>query len=351
MTTSLTTPTLPTSPPLVSVIIPTYNRAHLIGDSIRSVLGQTFTDLELIVVDDGSTDDTETIVMSFSDTRLRYICQPNRGRSNARNHALSLATGKYIAFLDSDDLYLPDKIQKQVNYLRSHPGTGMVYTSAHCIDEQGEMLVDKYEASASGLIYESIAFFLPVTIILPTVMTYKTVIDEIGGFDEKMHRFEDTDMWRRISKYCRIDGIQEYTCLLRTHNDNLLINQDPNMIIVALGYYSAKIFNEDTEINIEVRQRGLAELYRYYGDAFLSVSKFSVKGRELLKISKVYNSSRSRLFASDLTLRSFLQILYIRSSLGVLVYWIKWFTQFIYYHLRSSSYQIFSRVYQLIFKR
>lgn len=294
-------------PRQVSVIVPTYNRAHLIGDSIKSVLAQTYSDFELVIVDDGSKDNTAEVIAAFSDPRIRYIYQPNRGRSNARNHALSLATGKYITFLDSDDLYCPDKIKLQVDYLDSHPGVGMVYTSAHCINEEGEMLAHKYIASVSGLIYGSIAFFTPVTITLPTVMTYKAVMDHVGGFDEGLHRFEDTDMWRRISKSFRIEAMPDFTCLLRTHDDNSLLNQDPEQIEIALGYYSTKILDEDVEYDLAIRRKGLAGLYRYYGYALMTVPEFSEKGKELLAIANGYAPDTSSVDSpprnSDRTLR------------------------------------------------
>ena len=273
---------------LVSVIIPTYNREHLIEESVRSVLAQTYTNFEILVVDDGSTDNTEEVVAAITDPRLRYIHQPNRGRSNARNHALTLAKGKYITFLDSDDLYLPNKIELQIDYLKSHLGTGMVYTSAHCINDRGEILAHKYVASLSGLIYESIAFFTPVTITLPTVMTYKHVMDHVGGFDEMLHRFEDTDMWRRISKYCRIDAMPEYTCLLRTHDDNSLLNQNPDDIATALNCYATKILNEDTDIPLAIRKKGLAGLYLYYGQALLTIPHWKINGFKLLLFSFRY---------------------------------------------------------------
>lgn len=278
---------------LVSIIIPTYNRAHLIVESINSVLTQTYTNLEVIVVDDGSTDSTEELISAICDIRLRYIRQPNRGRSNARNHALSLSNGKYITFLDSDDLYLPNKIELQVAYLKSHPGVAMVYTSAHCINNNGEMLAQKYIASVSGLIYESIAFFIPVTVTLPTVMTYKNVMSHVGEFDENMHRFEDTDMWRRISKMYRIDAMPEYTCKLRTHDDNSLLNQNPEHISSALDYYAKKIIRDDREVNLAVRKKGLACLYRYYGCALITVPQFRGKGIKLLRIAFGYEAWRN----------------------------------------------------------
>jgi glycosyltransferase involved in cell wall biosynthesis len=325
--------------PKVSVIIPTYNRAHLVGDSIRSVLAQTYPNIELIVVDDGSTDDTAAVIAAIPDERLRYIRQPNRGRSSARNHALSLATGRYITFLDSDDLYLPDKIEVQVAYLQNHPGTGMVYTSAHCIDQEGTMLEHKYLATVSGCIYESIAFFTPVTITLPTVMTYRAIIDQVGGFDENMYRFEDTDMWRRISKVCRIDAISDFTCLLRTHDDNTLVNQDATKIAAAVDYYAAKISRDDGDIDETVRKKGLAGLYRYYGHALCSVPEFSGIGKKLLRSARAYDV---KFIDSSSSIAYGMRIIYYRLGLNGLshrvdekielsVYWLGWLIRYVTY--------------------
>jgi glycosyltransferase involved in cell wall biosynthesis len=276
--------------PLVSIIIPTFNRGRFIAEAINSVLSQTYPNIELIVVDDGSTDETPAIIASIKDSRLHYVRQENRGRSNARNHALSLAKGKFITFLDSDDMYLPGKIDIQVDYLSRHPETGMVYTSALCINDAGETLPHKYIASVSGMIYNQIAFFQPVTITLPTVMTYKSVLDAVGVFDESMHRFEDTDMWRRIAKTYRIDAMPDFTCLLRTHDDNSLLNQKPEQIVAALAYYSSKINRDDKDISKEVRRRGLARLYRYYAAAMLSApAPFPAFGKQLMQTAIEYD--------------------------------------------------------------
>lgn len=364
----------------VSVIIPTYNRAHLIGASIKSVLDQSYTNLELIVVDDGSEDNTKEVVSELSDSRLRYIWQPNRGRSNARNHALSLARGRYIAFLDSDDLFLPDKLERQVTYLRGHPGVGMVYTSAHCIDQQGTMLEHKYLATVSGCVYEKIAFFTPVTITLPTVMTYRDILSQVGGFDEAMYRFEDTDMWRRISKVCRVDAMPDFTCLLRTHDDNSLVNQNAGQIAAAVDYYAAKILRDDEDIDLSVRRHGLAGLYRYYGHALCSVPEFLEIGKRLLRTAKDYDS---KLINSDSRPVYLARIVYYRWGLNRLLYhfeygfnwsrywgawtarfvnyrfvygckwlwyWGAWGIRFIYYRTLNVTYRLYSKIRQLIKK-
>ncbi|MBN8766981.1 MAG: glycosyltransferase family 2 protein [Thiobacillus sp.] len=268
--------------PTVSVIIPTYNREKFIGDAIKSVLDQTFQDFEIIVVDDGSTDGTAGVIKEFYSEKIRYIYQSNQGRSQARNHALNLAQGRYIAFLDSDDLYLPEKLGMQVDFMDKHPDYGMIYTSAYCVDENGNSLPHVYEAKASGWIYEDIAFFVPVTITLPTVMARREAFEAVGGFDENMERFEDTDMWRRISKKFRIGAMQTYTCLLRTHHENSLITQNPGKILAAIEYYVAKINREDVDVGWLVRRRGIAKLYVYYGGAMMSVPEWRNQGYLLL---------------------------------------------------------------------
>jgi glycosyltransferase involved in cell wall biosynthesis len=282
-------------PVKVSVILPTYNRARYIGDSIRSVISQTYTNIEIIVVDDGSNDDSGKIISSFQDSRIKYFYQENQGRSVARNYALRIARGEYITFQDSDDLYLSNKIELQVNYLDTHPETAMVYTSAYCIDGEGITLNYKYEATVSGFIYKKIAFFLPVTITLPTVMARREVFDKVGGFDEKMHRFEDTDMWRRISKCYKIDAMHEYTCKLRTHEDNHLSNQLPEKITAALDYYAKKILMEDKKISYSLRTNGLANLYEYYGNALLTLPQFEPNGRDLLEIARNYRKEGEKM--------------------------------------------------------
>jgi glycosyltransferase involved in cell wall biosynthesis len=345
---------------LVTIIIPTFNRAEFIGDAIKSVLTQTYSNIELIVIDDGSTDQTEDIILTFSDDRLTYIKQRNKGRSNARNHALSLASGRYITFLDSDDLYLPNKIESQVAYLKNHPGVGMVYTSAHCIDTHGKMLEHKYLASTSGLIYESIAFFTPVTITLPTVMTYKSVLDQVGNFDEKMDRFEDTDMWRRISKCYRIDAMPEFTCLLRTHQDNSLLNQSPNKIRSALDYYANKIKTEDIEFDLRLRNKGLYGLYTYYANALLSVPHFAEEGKLLMKTAKQHRSLNVELLKSSLSQQPLIRSVYYKykafdfsNTMNVgqksvhyktkfksLIFWSKWIFRFVYFRSANFGYKL-----------
>ncbi len=284
-----------TGNPKVSVIIPTYNRARFIGAAIESVIGQSFRNFELIIIDDGSSDETSEVVAGYRhDPRVIYIRQSNQGRSHARNRALGLTRGAYIAFLDSDDSYLPEKLARQIAYLDARPDVDMLYTSAICVDELGKQLpAQPYAAHAEGDIYHLIAFFQPLTITLPTVMVRREVMDRVGGFDVNMERFEDTDLWRRIAKSHRIGAMNEATCLLTTHEDNALASQNPDKIVRAINYYVNKVFRDDSDKGIRTLRLGASRLCEYYGRALLQAPGQRNKAISLLARAVTYSPSRS----------------------------------------------------------
>ena len=122
--------------PRVSVIIPTYNRANMVGDAVQSVLEQSYADWELIVVDDGSQDNTRDVLADYSDPRIRYIYQENRKLPGARNTGIRAGTGEYVAFLDSDDLFTPGKLERQVAVLDRSPDVGLVASGWTEVDAQ-----------------------------------------------------------------------------------------------------------------------------------------------------------------------------------------------------------------------
>ena len=133
----------PGEPGLVSVVIPTYNRAYIVGRTIESVLAQTYSPVEILVIDDGSTDDTPAVVGRFGD-RVRYIRQPNGGVAVARNHGFAEARGEFVALLDSDDEWLPWKLEAQVAFLRRHPELGMCWTDMIAVDDDGRLVSPKF---------------------------------------------------------------------------------------------------------------------------------------------------------------------------------------------------------------
>ncbi len=269
--------------PTVSIIIPTYNRSALLKQALLSCLDQTYRDFEIIVVDDGSTDDTRKMVEGLNSQQIVYIHQSNRGRSRARNRALSKARGKYIAFLDSDDMYLPEKLAVQVKALDENPSYSAAYTSAFNIDFDGNFHPYVYEATAGGWIYKDIALYIPLTICLPTVMVRREVFDKVGLFDPKLSRFEDTDMWRRIAKISPYLSISEPLCKIRYHEGNEM--ESPLKLYRALKYYTDKVIREDEPIyGAEIRTMA-AKLWHHYGKAVLYHKNKNYNKRAMLFIA------------------------------------------------------------------
>jgi glycosyltransferase involved in cell wall biosynthesis len=187
--------------PAVSVIIPTYNRAHLIGRAIQSVLDQTYQDFEIIIVDDGSTDNTEVVLKKFQnkDERIRYIRHDkNKGGSTARNTGIKAARGRFIALLDSDDEWLPEKLQKQLEVFESSPPeVGVVYTKTYHRANKKIYPFSK-EEQKDGMIFQDL---LNLDISkncgqTSTLLIKKECFEKVGLFDERFPRQQDTETIR-----------------------------------------------------------------------------------------------------------------------------------------------------------
>jgi GT2 family glycosyltransferase len=195
--------------PRVSVVIPTYNRQRLVQDTIDSVLRQTFKDLELIVIDDGSTDDTRRVLHDRYGTRIRYIYQENQGESAARNHGITLAEGEYVGFVDSDDLWHPDKLKSQVELLEANPRIGLVSTQAYWINYQGLRLRKPPEGLGRQTDTISWAELVLDNVIAgggSSVLIRKECLERAGGFDQSIRFGEEWDLWIRIA---HDDGIHQ----------------------------------------------------------------------------------------------------------------------------------------------
>ena len=185
--------------PLVSVIVPTYNRGWVIGEAVDSVLAQQYSNYELIVVDDGSTDDTAAVLNAYG-SRVRLLRQKNKGVSAARNAGIRSAAGSLIAFLDSDDLWLPSKLSQQVLFFEEHPDALVCQTEETWIRNGVRVNPRKRHRKPSGMIFEP---SLELCLVSPSaVMMRRSLFDRVGLFDESLPACEDYDLWLRIS--CRI---------------------------------------------------------------------------------------------------------------------------------------------------
>ena len=181
--------------PTVSVIIPTYNRHELVREAIASVLTQSFSDFELIVVDDGSEDSTADVVQEFPE--IHYLYQPNRGVSAARNYGVLLSTGDLIAFLDSDDLWRPQKLEQQVRFFSQRPDAQICQTEEIWLRNGVRVNPhNKHRKADSDLFARS----LELCLVSPSaVMMRRELFARMGGFDEDLPACEDYDLWLRIA--------------------------------------------------------------------------------------------------------------------------------------------------------
>ena len=198
--------------PLISVVVVTYNRAQFLKDALDSIKRQTFKDYEIILVDDGSTDNTKEIVEMYEG--IRYIYQEHAGISKARNTAVKAARGKWIATLDSDDLWKEEKLQKQVDYLRVHPDCRIVYTVFRNFSVIPEKELNEQQREL---------FHAVVNWYLPSALIDVGLFNEIGLFDETLEYGEDTDWVFRL-KFLKVNTehcVNEVLYFRRVHDSNI----------------------------------------------------------------------------------------------------------------------------------
>ena len=211
----------------VSAIIPTYNRASTVKEAIKSVLDQTFRGFELIVVDNFSSDDTESVVNSFHDQRIRYFKNHNNGLvSINRNFGIEKAQGEYIAFLDDDDLWLPEKLEKQVKLMDSNKELGLFYTDCYIVDDSGSLLEKTYFSSKKPISGAALKGLLQDnTIATLTAMVRKEALDKVGRFSTKYIIAQDYDLWLRIAQDYPIDFIDEPLAKYTVHQESASVKR------------------------------------------------------------------------------------------------------------------------------
>lgn len=268
--------------PSVSIIVPTYNRAQLIGRAIQSVLNQTYQDFEIIVVDDGSTDNTEEIVKGFQDERIVYIRHSKKsGGAAARNTGIKMSRGEYIAFQDSDDEWLPEKLKKQMEVFKNtSPKVGVIYTGAWRIENDNKTYIPyRWVAQKEGDIHKEL--LKGNFIALPTAVVKKECFSKVGIFDELLPRLQDWELMIRISKYYSFKFIDEPLVISYYTPDSISAN-DKNLIkaletILTSHFYDFKNY-----------KRLLAKQYLYLGRRLWSAGDCRKARSYLIKAVKVY---------------------------------------------------------------
>jgi len=202
--------------PKISVIIPTYNSIRFLPNTLDSVLRQTFSEFEVLVINDGSTDNTAEWISSLTDSRVKLINQENQGCATARNTGILAAKGQYIAFLDSDDLWEPTKLEKQVKCLEENPDIGLVYTWVDFSNEEAKPTGKVRKVFAEGNVFQDMLTGNVVSCgSVPLVR--RECFETVGLFDTKLWTAEDKDMWLRISTQYSFALIREPLVYYRQH--------------------------------------------------------------------------------------------------------------------------------------
>lgn len=249
--------------PLASIIIPCYNTAAYLPHAIKSALDQTYSPIEIVVIDDGSTDDTASIVAQYKNSAIKYVYQSNKGLSAARNTGIRMATGEYIALLDADDLWERDKLHKQIELLKKYPSCGMVFTDYSTFNTEGVLSrtrnADRHDGSVS---YEQLLSRL--NFIYCTVVIRCEVFEQCGYFDESLRSIEDYDMWLRIAQQFEIRGIRESLACIRIHNSSMTCN-----VHVMLEYERKVIDKHRNSFTWTAYRRRIAKTYFLNADRYI----------------------------------------------------------------------------------
>ncbi len=258
-------------PPLVSVIIPAYNRETYLAETLDSLQAQTLQDFEVIVVDDGSTDGTADLIRRRPE-RIHYIYQENAGPAAARNRGLSQARGRFVAFLDSDDLWRPRFLEATTARLLRDPAIDVAFCRFQTMDDGKRILSGHGKRAHEGDVTAQL--FASTFITTPSVLVRRSVVEEVGGFNSSLLTNEDYDLWLRLSLHHRFGYVDEPLCLRRSHPGTQSRNGSPVPLIrkarLLERYYAKPEYA--AKIPPEVANRRLAKVY-------FTAGKMSHRGR------------------------------------------------------------------------
>lgn len=212
----------------VSVIIPTYNRSVLLKKAIISLQNQTYRNMEIIIVDDCSNDDTAEVIRNMKDERIRYIKhETNKGGSEARNTGIRHASGAYIGFLDSDDQWLPDKLEKQLAVFEGNPKAGVVYTGVKVVSETH--LIKEIIPQCKGNILPKLIEFNCID-TTSSIVVKKELLQEVNGFDSSLPSCQDWDLYIRLSKIAQFDYVKDSLVLFYQHSGERITSNNKSVV-------------------------------------------------------------------------------------------------------------------------
>lgn len=241
-----------------SVIIPVYNGAEYVGKAITSVLGQTESEVDVIVVDDGSTDRTRDVVRQFDDPRLRLITQRNEGPSAARNHGIRESSGRWVGFLDADDSWQPEKVAAHLRRAAEVPEAGLIYSSVVVTDHEGA-LIQVLKADLEGDVLERLLFGNFIWGGGSSAMVRRDVFERVGCFDPTVKYGEDWEMWLRIAAEYPVAAVAEpLTCRIQRLDG---YGSDGGAMRDACLQFLSRAFETYASAYRKQRGKAIAEVY------------------------------------------------------------------------------------------
>lgn len=272
--------------PLISVIIPVFNGEKTIKETIQSVLGQTFSDFEIVVIDDGSTDATLSVLASIHDPRLKIFSYPNSGVAVSRNRGFSHASGEFIAFLDADDLWVPDKLEAQFKALQANPQAAVAYSWVNYITQSGEFFRSGNYVNANGNVYPQML----VQSLLENgsnPLIHRNALTEVGGFDQELCPAEDWDMWLRLAVRYHFVVVPAPQILYRmsasSGSANVLKMEASGLRFIEKAYRQAPASLQ------RLKRRSLATFYHYL--TFKTIEVFSKRQDGLIAARFFWNAT------------------------------------------------------------
>lgn len=253
--------------PKVSIVLTTFNRCHLLKQAIESVFRQTFQDWELIIMDDGSTDETKQVIEAYAhDSRIRYVFHSNQGISFSRAKGTQLATSPYVAFLDDDDVYHPKKLEFQVDYLEKNQMVGLVYSYVHMLDQNDQFLMRwpvRPAQTFMELLHDN-------TIPTNAGLIRKECFERLGTFRSDFKGSDDYEMWLRIAKNDRIDFLPMMAGIYRVHGQSMSNNKRKRCSNDVLVFQTVMQYGLSRVERKKVFQRVIELTYTKGSDALTS---------------------------------------------------------------------------------
>ncbi|HEV8716123.1 MAG TPA: glycosyltransferase [Candidatus Binatia bacterium] len=285
-----------TTQPLVSIVVPAYNHAAYLPETIESVLRQTYQNWELIVIDDGSTDATPEIIRRYSDARMRVYRQENRGLSATLNRGIELARGRYFAFLPSDDLYEPDKLAVQVPVLEENPAVGVVFSWQTVIDAAGNPSTEQQVREWCTVPFETKEEIFPALferdfLSTPTHLLRRECFARVGRFDESLVTAQDYDLWLRVLRYYEVRLLKRPLVRMRWHGQNqtrvATAQTELERATVLLKAFRTLAIEEIFPSLVGIAADAYPEAFAH---AYLTLARFVIRSglSEMVPVARIY---------------------------------------------------------------